>query len=250
MLKKLKPLGVNQLMLDNILKLAKNNPDKASMLGEGRHETPVSMAVAKASRHPKKFYKLFLKMGMYNLVTAAKIPTHYSFVCKLFNGQILERDLPKSDYPDLKQALAEALVTLAEEIRVIRETYEAEQKAMSAKLQNANIKINGNANLTPELVQSITEMVKKIESGEVELTANVSPETDIQQLTEHPIEASLVPVEESLIDPTALVGEPIETVIKPQPEVDRVIDPAINLETFSANQVIPTEAALSAEASL
>lgn len=250
MLKKLKPLGVNQLMLDNILKLALNNPDKASMIGESRPDSPVSLTVARASRHPKKLHKIFLKAGIYNLVTVAKDPGHYSFVCKLFNGRILERNLPKSEYRDLKQALAEALVLLSEEINGIREAYEVEQKAMSDQLKNANIKINGSANLTPELVQSITEMVKKIESGEVELTANVSPETDIQTLTEHPIEAQLLPVEDFLIDPSVMVGEPVETVIRPVKEHQPAIDPTIDLETYSLTQSVPIDASISTEASL
>jgi hypothetical protein len=108
--KELKKLGVNKKLLKDILSISINNPDQRCMVDEYKPTTSVCIEALNLCHNPDKYYNLFIKSEIYNIIYMNLEIGMHTFKCKYSSGNIASYTLSKKEYASRLDALAISLL--------------------------------------------------------------------------------------------------------------------------------------------
>jgi hypothetical protein len=165
----LKIYGINDLLLENICKLVKEDHEPQCMLNGDRPSSAVSIPLCRASRNPKKLWRAFYNLGIYNIVYVHMNPAEHTFAVKAFNGGVLNIAVEKEANKSFKKVVIEALLkvdTVIDEIRDEENAKQAKQaKLLKELFGDLKVSIPPDLEMTPELADSLKGVLADIESG-------------------------------------------------------------------------------------
>lgn len=159
----LEKIGINITMLTEITLLATYNPDQLCLANNAIPVVPVSHVLLRYSKRPKKLLKIFKKLGIYNILLINKEADSYTFMGKSFSGGLLSYSIPKGLGVTPKIACGLAILDFVGQVLTPRAINTEDSTEAMVNIDMDNL---ADANISPEVRESIQDLIKRIKNGE------------------------------------------------------------------------------------
>lgn len=104
-------IGMNSTILNDLVRLAKNNPDQISMAETFVAQSKVSPYLLHMTKYPTKLQKILADIGIYNIVLLEMAPGVFTVTARLSNNQLVSKDIPKDTVKNTADALKTAILS-------------------------------------------------------------------------------------------------------------------------------------------